>query len=216
MTDRTDLVVLLGVAKESLRLLHTLTDDAEAEYQPRGYDADRPRMRSGGVERPIPVHLDSDGNPTGRALDGPLSASQAHLRAALADLTDAGLGVVVAPTRVYAERVPQFADHLDACRRLRFGLEHVEGRIARGLDDELAQAVTDCCHAILDAVDAWPKWLTRPQRLCAGRPEWWSPRDGEWELRPKDCDRRLNGRGERCEACKRWLSRLRAFLADTG
>lgn len=214
MSDRTELVVLLGVARQALRDLHDLTGEVDAEYQPRGWDADTPRTRSSGVSRPIPVHLDQDGHPTGRALDGPLGASTVHLHAAVADLVDAGLGDLVAPTRVHADRAPDVAVHLDLLRRLAFGLDHLTGRLP--LDDDLAAAAVDCCETILAALDVWPRWLTRDQRRCAGRPEWWSPADGVWELRPRDCQRRIVGRGARCEACKRWLSRLRSSPLAAG
>lgn len=229
-TELSATVVMLGLGKESLRLLIKLTEDAAAEYAPPGYDFDRQRRGSLGLERPIPVRLDRDGNPTGGDLDDALRRSVVKVRGALADLAEVpDLADVIAPT--WHGNATLIAEHADLCTRLHYGLLRLEGPygLLRREDDRVAlsdrrsingaevasQAAQDACDAILEAVAQWPAWLTRTQRRCAGRPEWWQPSEGEWELRPRDCQRRITSRGHRCDACKRWLTRLREMLAAT-
>lgn len=242
MTNLSATVVMLGLGKESLRLLIKLTEDAAAEYAPPGYDFDRQRRGDHGVERPVLIRLskeevDKDGELTGAGgelvradLDDPLRRSVVKLRGALADLAEVpDLADVIAPT--WHGNATLIAEHADLCTRLHYGLLRLEGPngLLRREDDWVApgdrrsingaetaaQAAQDACDAILEAVAQWPAWLTRTQRRCAGRPEWWQPSEGEWELRPRDCQRRLTGRGHRCDACKRWLTRLREMLAAT-
>lgn len=184
---------LLAGALADLKVLASASIDVAGEYAPAGWDADRIRVSGSPGERPLPVRLDADGNPTGRALDGPWTAALDELVLGLAD----------------AAEIPALRPLLAQPGRKILALAHdlthrAVDALARGqLDDDDLGPVADWCDAVAAAVHRLPAYLRHPGegRICQGHPL------------KRNCTTVVRGR-QRCRRCQAEADRMRGADAD--